>query len=46
MTSHFRLQHGDQAPPELCHAYYNRGMAFDGKGLLKQALSDLRKALA
>ena len=26
-------------------AYYNRGMAFDGKGLLQQALGDLRKAL-
>jgi tetratricopeptide (TPR) repeat protein len=26
-------------------AYYNRGMAFDGKGLLRQALGDLRKAL-
>ena len=27
-------------------AYYNRGLAFDGKGLLRQALGDLRKALA
>ncbi|MEQ1522866.1 MAG: tetratricopeptide repeat protein [Aestuariivirga sp.] len=27
-------------------AYYNRGMAFDGKGLLKQALADLRKAVS
>jgi len=27
-------------------AYYNRGLAFDGKGLLQQALGDLRKALA
>jgi tetratricopeptide (TPR) repeat protein len=27
-------------------AYYNRGMAFDGKGLLKQALGDLRKAVS
>jgi len=26
-------------------AYYNRGLAFDGKGLLRQALGDLRKAL-
>jgi tetratricopeptide (TPR) repeat protein len=26
-------------------AYYNRGMAFDGKGLLQEALGDLRKAL-
>jgi tetratricopeptide (TPR) repeat protein len=26
-------------------AYYNRGLAFDGKGLLQQALGDLRKAL-
>ncbi|MBC8018358.1 MAG: tetratricopeptide repeat protein [Verrucomicrobia bacterium] len=26
-------------------AYYNRGLAFDGKGLLRHALSDLRKAL-
>jgi lipoprotein NlpI len=26
-------------------AYYNRGMALDGKGLLQRALSDLRKAL-
>ena len=26
-------------------AYYNRGMAFDGKGLLQRALGDLRKAL-
>lgn len=26
-------------------AYYNRGMAFDGKSLLQQALGDLRKAL-
>lgn len=26
-------------------AYYNRGLAYDGKGLLRQALSDLRKAL-
>jgi tetratricopeptide (TPR) repeat protein len=26
-------------------AYYNRGMAFDGKGLLREALGDLRKAL-
>lgn len=27
-------------------AYYNRGLAFAGKGLLQQALGDLRKALA
>jgi len=27
-------------------AYYNRGLAFSGKGLLRQALGDLRKALA
>ncbi len=27
-------------------AYYNRGLALDGKGLLRQALGDLRKALA
>ena len=27
-------------------AYYNRGLAYDGKGLLRQALDDLRKALA
>ena len=26
-------------------AYYNRGLAFDGKGLLRQALDDLHKAL-
>jgi tetratricopeptide (TPR) repeat protein len=26
-------------------AYYNRGLSFDGKGRLRQALSDLRKAL-
>ncbi len=26
-------------------AYYNRGLAFNGKGLLRQALIDLRKAL-
>ncbi len=26
-------------------AYYNRGLALDGKGLLRQALGDLRKAL-
>ncbi len=26
-------------------AYYNRGLAFDGKGLLHKALGDLRKAL-
>ena len=26
-------------------AYYNRGLALDGKGLLRQALDDLRKAL-
>jgi len=26
-------------------AYYNRGLAFNGKGLLRQALGDLRKAL-
>jgi tetratricopeptide (TPR) repeat protein len=26
-------------------AYYHRGMAFDGKGLLQEALGDLRKAL-
>ena len=26
-------------------AYYNRGLAFAGKGLLRQALGDLRKAL-
>ncbi|HUQ34759.1 MAG TPA: tetratricopeptide repeat protein [Aestuariivirga sp.] len=26
-------------------AYYNRGLAYDGKGLLRQALGDLRKAL-
>ena len=26
-------------------AYYNRGLAFDSKGLLQQALGDLRKAL-
>ena len=27
-------------------AYYNRGLALDGKGRLRQALGDLRKALA
>jgi tetratricopeptide (TPR) repeat protein len=27
-------------------AYYNRGLSLDGKGLLRQALGDLRKALA
>jgi len=27
-------------------AYYNRGLAYDGKGRLRQALGDLRKALA
>lgn len=27
-------------------AYYNRGLALDGKGLLRQALGDIRKALA
>jgi len=27
-------------------AYYNRGLALDGKGLLRQALGDLRKALS
>lgn len=27
-------------------AYYNRGLALDGKGLLREALGDLRKALA
>ena len=26
-------------------AYYNRGLAYGGKGLLRQALGDLRKAL-
>ena len=26
-------------------AYYNRGIALDGKGLLQEALGDLRKAL-
>jgi tetratricopeptide (TPR) repeat protein len=26
-------------------AYYNRGLAYGGKGLLRQALDDLRKAL-
>jgi tetratricopeptide (TPR) repeat protein len=26
-------------------AYYNRGLALDGKGLLRQALADIRKAL-
>jgi tetratricopeptide (TPR) repeat protein len=26
-------------------AYYNRGLALEGKGLLRQALGDLRKAL-
>jgi len=26
-------------------AYYNRGLALSGKGLLRQALGDLRKAL-
>lgn len=26
-------------------AYYNRGLAFNGKGLFRQALTDLRKAL-
>ncbi len=26
-------------------AYYNRGLAYSGKGLLQQALGDLRKAL-
>jgi len=27
-------------------AYYNRGLAYGGKGMLRQALRDLRKALA
>jgi tetratricopeptide (TPR) repeat protein len=27
-------------------AYYNRGLALTGKGLLRQALADIRKALA
>ena len=27
-------------------AYFNRGLAFSGKGLLRQALGDLQKALA
>jgi tetratricopeptide (TPR) repeat protein len=26
-------------------AYYNRGLAYDGKGLSRQALGDIRKAL-
>jgi tetratricopeptide (TPR) repeat protein len=35
----------DRFDDNYADAYYNRGMAFDGKGLLQEALGDLRKAL-
>jgi tetratricopeptide (TPR) repeat protein len=55
-TAHFYMDRFDDAIADYdlairlrrnyADAYYNRGLAFDGKGLLRQALSDLRKALA
>lgn len=55
-TVHFYMDRYDDAITDFdlairlrrnyADAYYNRGLAFDGKGLLRQALGDIHKALA
>jgi tetratricopeptide (TPR) repeat protein len=39
--------HSDRPPPaDLADAYYNRGLAYDHKGLFDQAIKDFDQALA